>query len=489
MDSPLPNTTPAVETSSSSKTRPALGSTVPKLRDSCVACASSKVRCHRQKPSCSKCVARGIKCEYVRSKRGGRNPAARSDITTIDCLETTTTMPTVVTLGSPQLPVSPVNWFAPLPAASYPCQTSTTMSVASSSKVSDPLDSSPSTGFPGLESEFEQFIASASDSYFASSKKDLNHIGDLGDLDSFSMAFIENDTFSTSGEADTPAPISSDPQSSVSSASSQLFPPVFTNDILQNNHDSETTSSKCGCKIWAVGLMKQFFTDSPADSPSSSGTTTPTHYIRTIISRNKQAIDKIDAILRCSCSHDGYLLVLLSMILLKVMDCYADAAKTRRSSALSTTSGSENTSGAGSSDNSNYGNTENTGSVRSRTVPTNLPLGHSDKRRSFTYVSETDATKSARSSMHLILGELHRPQRLVNQLSDMIKAEEAKSSAYEPNNAHLLNYSGLGKVGSIGVNPNPISLFSDIFLRQLGLDLRRRLQKLSLEIREALRRE
>ncbi|KAK3370065.1 aflatoxin regulatory protein-domain-containing protein [Podospora didyma] len=50
----------------------AAGPSAPKLRDSCYGCASSKVRCPREKPSCSRCKKRKIPCEYLASKRAGR---------------------------------------------------------------------------------------------------------------------------------------------------------------------------------------------------------------------------------------------------------------------------------------------------------------------------------------------------------------------------------------------------------------------------------
>lgn len=40
-----------------------------KLRDSCHACASSKVKCHKEKPTCSRCRKRGITCEYFAHRR------------------------------------------------------------------------------------------------------------------------------------------------------------------------------------------------------------------------------------------------------------------------------------------------------------------------------------------------------------------------------------------------------------------------------------
>ncbi|KAK8022718.1 hypothetical protein PG993_013485 [Apiospora rasikravindrae] len=42
------------------------------MRDSCRACANSKVKCRREKPTCSRCAKRKVPCEYLPTKRGGR---------------------------------------------------------------------------------------------------------------------------------------------------------------------------------------------------------------------------------------------------------------------------------------------------------------------------------------------------------------------------------------------------------------------------------
>lgn len=47
-----------------------------KLRDCCQSCARSKVRCTKEKPSCSRCETKGIPCRYLQSKRPGRIPGS-----------------------------------------------------------------------------------------------------------------------------------------------------------------------------------------------------------------------------------------------------------------------------------------------------------------------------------------------------------------------------------------------------------------------------
>ena len=43
-----------------------------KLRDSCTDCASSKVKCSKEKPTCARCTRRGVTCTYMVSRRTGR---------------------------------------------------------------------------------------------------------------------------------------------------------------------------------------------------------------------------------------------------------------------------------------------------------------------------------------------------------------------------------------------------------------------------------
>ncbi|KAK9643828.1 hypothetical protein HCH54_006284 [Aspergillus fumigatus] len=51
-----------------------------RLCDSCRACGLSKVRCSKEKPTCSRCRRRGTVCEYVVTKRPGRKPDSRSEV-------------------------------------------------------------------------------------------------------------------------------------------------------------------------------------------------------------------------------------------------------------------------------------------------------------------------------------------------------------------------------------------------------------------------
>lgn len=487
--------------------------TVPKLRDSCVACAASKVRCHRQKPSCSKCVARGIPCKYVRSKRGGRNPAPRSE-SQVDTASSSTSSSSSSRKGtcsagaetgtaaervSPQfaLPLSPVSWVGGMKVApDAPFQTPTSMSMfmntrLSSITVADPLDLSPSVGdLTSLESDADQFLSSAANFDFDP---------DLGDLDSLSMVFNEpsDNELSLMGNLTTASDNACSPPLSLSIPQYPIRPSFGANsDILQNNNGPEQQESPCQCMIQAAGLVKQYMADSSISSSPSSGTPPPTSQIQPIIFQNKQTIDSIETVLQCSCSRDGYLLVMLSMILLKVMDSYANASNNRHT-AFGRVTVNTRASDTGGDDIDEGGSissdhTKSIERLRPLQAPSMTTYGHR-KHGTNIFDSGAENAGSARSSMHMVLGELHRPQRLVNQLSDRLRAEQSKVSACDTSNSHhgsgLDKCSSLGGGAVMGAHPSTSCLFSDALLRQLGLDLRRRLQEISQEIRQALKRE
>ncbi|KAF2171636.1 hypothetical protein M409DRAFT_17873 [Zasmidium cellare ATCC 36951] len=48
----------------------------PRLKESCDACSTAKVRCTKDKPNCSRCQQKGLSCEYSFSRRAGRKTTA-----------------------------------------------------------------------------------------------------------------------------------------------------------------------------------------------------------------------------------------------------------------------------------------------------------------------------------------------------------------------------------------------------------------------------
>ncbi|KAF2468602.1 uncharacterized protein BDR25DRAFT_357527 [Lindgomyces ingoldianus] len=170
-----------------------------------------------------------------------------------------------------------------------------------------------------------------------------------------------------------------------------------------------TIGSSCCYLLRALDLLRQLF-------PTSS---TPC----TIAS--KEAISNM---LECPCSHDGYLLAIMSLVVFEVVD--------------------------------NGGQ----GFMKSNSLGS--PSLHSEQVRQCPTV--------------LVLSELNRVQRLVNQLSEKLKTKALQDGGMDtPNSA---------AGGQIALFNNELtSPFSTVMLDQLGTDLRKRLCGLSLEIVEMLR--
>lgn len=57
---------------------PSIQKRQPRLKDSCDTCSSSKVRCDKDKPSCSRCSEKGLSCVYSFSRRAGRRNTSGS---------------------------------------------------------------------------------------------------------------------------------------------------------------------------------------------------------------------------------------------------------------------------------------------------------------------------------------------------------------------------------------------------------------------------
>lgn len=188
------------------------------------------------------------------------------------------------------------------------------------------------------------------------------------------------------------------------------------------------------------------------DKPNSLPT------IQDVIAQNEQTIEAVSAMLQCSCSQDAYLLTIMSLIVFKVLGWYAAAARKAPSS------GDDNHSMQ------SPGTSLSRQSLRFEEV-----LQDSAVVGSYCLNGED----SARMAAQLVLSELHRVQRLVNQLSRKLKAQTAKNSGL----ADTPNSLGYESADSDMTLP-----LSAMMLDQLEVDLRKRLKALSFEIVEGLRR-
>ncbi|SLM36605.1 c6 transcription factor [Lasallia pustulata] len=222
---------------------------------------------------------------------------------------------------------------------------------------------------------------------------------------------------------------------------------------VHNYQEVRATESPCSCLVQALGLMKQLF-------PSSSNAcmtwatqrldkATAISTIQAVIARNEATIEAVSAMLKCSCSQDGYLLAVMSLMIFKVLGWYAAVA--RKTPSL-----------------------QGPQACRSRqsSPPEQVPQNP-------TVVGSycLDGADSARMAAQLVLSELHRVRRLVDQLSSKLKvqaAEKGRGGAETPESLDLDNEMTL-----------PLSA---VMYDQLDVDLRKRLKALSWEMIDRLRK-
>lgn len=461
---------PRLPRPSSSAGRRAMAPTGPKLRDSCHACASSKLKCYKEKPTCSRCANRGLTCEYVAAKRGGRKHDNRSSIND----GSNTSSSTAATINETQIVPPLSSWFAPNPTISstdplpspgiiYPTPRPSTSGASSNlfpnllSPVDQPLSS---TALTELNTDLDDFYTSP----ISFSVPDMSDTDVLGRAHFFSPGVDSSsngpaslfDTFPVFGDAVSELLTFSNPRSPLNSRASP------TSDA-QSYQGSRATDSPCFCLVWALSLMEQLFPNPSTVCTTSAiqgldkPTTIPT--IQAVIAKNEQTIEAVSTMLQCSCSQDGYLLAIMSLIVFKVLGWYAAAARKTPSSG------------------------DDSHSVQSPRIshsrhPSNSEQVLQDPAVVGSYRLEGE--DSARMTAQLVLSELHRVQRLINQLSTKLKVQAARNGGVinTPNNS-----------GSENEDSETVLPLSAVMLDQLEVDLRKRLRALSLEIMERLRRE
>ena len=413
----------------------------PKLRDSCNACAASKVKCNKEKPICARCAKRGMRCEYFVTKRAGRKHEPRpSDTTTITKAGSSTSSDADILRTPDPIHVSPGQ------------QTVGYTDISPS--VLSPGDPASWWMLTTLSTEIDDFFASPV-SFPAPETSD-------SDTTTQSLFFSRDGTCSTKSSFDSSdvtaiipdAFVVIDDACETTDLSKQSSPPdsqsPFPSDTF--NFQDFCFDSPCCCLLQALSLLKQLLrkaatvcTCTKKQGYSHTSDRLPT--IQSVIAENGQTIESINDILLCRCSQDGYLLVIISLIVFKILGWYAAAAKEIPEAPV----------------------TEDDQSLDKAKPESSRHLScHSEQ---VLHVPTTigshcfNGGDQRRMAAKLVLSELHRVQRLVNQLSSRLKAADGQDS---------------GQEGNI------TSPFSATMLNQLEADLCKRLQALSLEIVDVL---
>ena len=279
---------------------------------------------------------------------------------------------------------------------------------------------SPKANLSGSSDMLQDFFGPVDQSLSSiSAETVIDHDDFFTSPESFSVDMPDVDIFGTADFFPTGIDNSSNGSQSLSDAvpgfddaASELFalsvpsstPTNFssTSREVHNYEEAHATESPCSCLVQALGLMKQLVPSSSnacmttATQGPNKATAIPT--IQAVISRNEATMEAVGVMLNCSCSQDGYLLTVISLIIYKILGWYAAVA--RKTSSL-----------------------ESPQAIRSRqSSPSEQVLQNSKLVGSYCL----DGADSVRMAAQLVLSELHRVRRLVEQLSSKLKMQAAK---------------------------------------------------------------
>ncbi|KAL4962451.1 Zn(II)2Cys6 transcription factor [Aspergillus stella-maris] len=430
-----------------------------KLRDSCIHCANSKVKCNKEKPICSRCVRRRLDCEYKISRRTGRTsrtvnqPSLSGSLARIADDPTTSSaiQPACFSLTQP-------------PAVSQAAQ-------ASSTSTQTPL-LTPITTVPYHETSQDQCIPQTPDIWrsllspnaFTADVSDLTSLIPLpADVDDMFASVIPSPHFANSildpmtGE---------DFTRSMSVPDLPVFPTPAVSDI-KSTHTADTNSHHSGsCLTIILDVFRNLFPSTSMACRFPCGEQkTHIRTLETVVSENKQIIDTINDVLDCSCSHDGYMISIVSLAVFKVMSWYIAAAKGQMTSFREGMMWER--------DYVNQSESVGRSPFADQAPYTAAPIGG--------HYGNNDNPN--RMAAQLVLSELHRVQRLVNVLALRLENMRLKSSL---SSAAAFSSSG-GNVDNSQFELMRASPLSGSTLSQLEEDLRKCLRAVSSETIDILR--
>lgn len=411
----------------------------PRMRDSCEACAKSKLKCSRDKPVCKRCQNRGLNCYYCPSQRAGRTSS-------------TAAAAAVAASKRPRSPLTPKSTksLSPQPQSVPPSKVSTSQS--SDYGPFDFFEASMSSG--DVNSEV-MFLPPQEDMNFDTGMTDpLTFPTNM--LDHFDMTYTFPDRSSTMQSSLISSEDSTTMFDHYNPASFQIQSPPPSLSIQESdpNHGLEERLPELvhshSCFDAATSILSLQFSSKPTpctlSTSGSQDSNLPT--INNVITKNRTTIESISAMLVCPCSLDGHLTTIIFLIALKVIAWYAAVARAPSPESNCNTVDSASSECSPSSC-----------SERVLQEPTTVGRYH------------LNGADQSRMRAQLVLSELHRVQRLVELLSKRLERVRQRSESTT-------------SVHSTTSYEDTIS--ASIFV-QLEADLRRRLLTVSRETMEILR--
>lgn len=338
-----------------------------KLRDSCNSCALSKVKCSRDRPSCERCEDRGIYCRYSPSRRTGKRrmqPTIQSS---------SGSLPQPHSLGM----ITPMEEPLSYDFDNFDFTNSSDRAVGNAN-AQNTQDVHHSLKTPTLDNPLMQWDESlfamimddvendGSDNFdylshnMMAPNQTKNHDNSSRSNDSYSAPASKSSDGSAFSEVDQP-----DSHEKVSEPSSlEGLKSLF--DILQQGPNNTSTinpktpscpsastsnASATGvprdCMSIALDALQSLHRPHTACTMAFNGhptsqTRSPTLEIDHVLAKNKEIIDSVAKTLKCSCSLDTQLALILTVIGFKIIAWYSAVARGDEEQDASPQSGSTN---------------------------------------------------------------------------------------------------------------------------------------------------
>ena len=309
-----------------------------KLRDSCDRCSDSKVKCERGHPKCRRCLKKGFSCHYSPARRMGKQPASSG----MSCI------------NHGNLSRREADRFGTNSLENcdrWNTETSTSTNVWDHA-----------TTFPLIETAIPlgRRHGGFRDTLFDTEVGLGNNTGDLLSTPTLSQSATCNSSFTFSGlefvmkddaigwshnpgrlnDVSSPArDIQMDFDTPDTNTSTLSHTPLLPFHTAYSPHNSNFDASYNGrdCMKLIISTL-QGFNDTSSTCRSFSGTTKsfPFQSIDFILEENKAAIELVNSIIKCPCSLNPHLAMLITIILSKILDRYQEVSHSHNKNTTTT---------------------------------------------------------------------------------------------------------------------------------------------------------
>ncbi|KAI0509075.1 hypothetical protein F5B22DRAFT_370383 [Xylaria bambusicola] len=414
-----------------------------KLRDSCLNCAKSKLRCGREKPACARCMRLGKSCDYVPCRRPGRTRASASEKERRENVEHAA--PTQQTAHSPEVSMP---WTTLVPGAT---QVPTTlgspiyqdMVLNSGFLTGEPVMSSPLTYDPW-------FCDATGVSLYQPMFDSIDNVNDPQPETAMAYQFTQFNPHHPVVPMPMPMPnllrntildssIISNPNQPV------MSPATDTHLNLPTMPTEPPLQPPCSCPIRAFGLFQQLSLSPSKISVFKEQYTSDCTRTSQWSTEGKQCLEEITSMVKCTCSEDPDLLSFKSLLAFKIMGVFKITSRELEKTSLA--------------------NDHNLGQ----------------------YMDNTPDIEGHSYSSKIRVEDLHLVQQLVSSLSLQLRRLRAGKPMEESaiSDTHATNYvSAANRMEVVDRTEENKGFVPYTLLRQLEVELRRSLQNLFTEIGE-----